>query len=97
MHLLNPNDLHAGMAVRFTGEGGYAMQLEKAHELLVPGEVYLVAEVFRDRWGSYIYLDNVQRRSFAISMFADAGNEEVRERKVPAKSRVRKVKAPAAK
>lgn len=93
--MLYAHELHRGMHVRFTGAGGYDMQLEKAHQLLQPDHVYVVSDVFCDSWASYIYLEGIPRLSFATSMFVTAGSEPPTP--VHSPGTVRKVRPPVSK
>jgi len=58
-----------GDAVKFLGEGGFEIQLEKALRFLKPDEIYTLSGIYADKWGVSFYLDGVEDKSFPEDMF----------------------------
>lgn len=58
-----------GDIVKFIGEGGSWLQLERAKEHLTVGEIYTIDYVYADIWGVYYYLEEVKNKSFPEDMF----------------------------
>lgn len=58
-----------GDRVKFMGEGGYEIQLERAMQVLTEGEIYIISDLFIDDWGVSFYLEGIPRKSFPEDMF----------------------------
>jgi hypothetical protein len=86
--MLDRKDVEKGMAVRFTGKDGLAFAIEQASKILNKKDIYTISDIFKDKWGCYIYLEGVPNKSFNCLMFDDAGiyvpEEPKQEKKVVA-------------
>lgn len=60
-----------GAKVRFTGEGGYPGQAERARERLEVGRVYTVHEIDVENWVSYVTLAEIEGEYNTV-LFEDA-------------------------
>ncbi len=58
-----------GDTVKFLGEGGFEIQLERALVILKTDDTYTVSGVFADAWGVSFYLEEVENKSFPEDMF----------------------------
>lgn len=64
------NKPQVGDTVEFMGKNALQFHVEQSKKVLEVGKRYTVSDIFVDKWGIYVYLNEAPRKTFRAEMFA---------------------------
>lgn len=71
--MLTRDKVEKGMLVRYAAMNAFDAEIESANHILKKNQSYTISDIFKDKWGCYLYLEGILRKSFKCEMFEDAG------------------------
>lgn len=64
------NKPQVGDTIEFMGKNALDFHVEQSKKFLEVGKRYTVSDIFMDKWGIYVYLNEAPNKTFRAEMFA---------------------------